>query len=127
MQLFVDNVRAILDTTIVRAAARGAGDDVRKVDLQGPVGFYDDGTRVTSVDGNPSPPPANFPDRPLLKQVQQVSYDVSQTDWFRQVGDELAATPVREVRPGDVAARLPGLATLAIADQEPTDTQALKR
>jgi hypothetical protein len=124
MQLFVDNVRAILDTTIVRAAAREAAPSV---DLQGPVGFYDDGTRVSSADGNPSPPPAGFPNRPLLKQVEQVPYDVSQTDWFRQVGDGVAGSPVREVRPGDLPASLPGLATLAVADQEPADTAALSR
>src|SRR4051812_20532374 len=124
MQLFVDNVRAILDTTIVRAAAREAAPSI---DLQGPVGFYDDGTRVTSADGNPAPPPANFPNRPLLKQVEQVPYDVSQTDWFRQLRDGLASSPVKEVRPRDLAARAPGLATLAVADQEPADTAALKR
>src|SRR4051812_45183836 len=127
MQLFVDNVRAILDTTIVRGAARAGSDEVAKIDLGGPVGFYDDGTRETDRDGNPSPPPPAFPNRPLLRQVQQVPYDVSQTDWFREVGDELAKTPVREVKPSKLASALPGLATLAVADQEPADVGALKR
>src|SRR3954471_7023090 len=127
MQMFVDNVRAILDTTIVRGAAHGIGDDVNRVDLKGPVGFYDDGTRITDKDGNPTPPPAGFPSRPLLRQVEQVPYDVSQTDWFRQVGAEVANAPLRPVAPRALGAELPRLSTLAVADQEPADAAALKR
>src|SRR3954452_19094664 len=126
MQLFVDNVRAILSTTIVRAAARGEGDPVRTTDLQGPAGFYDDGTRIRSSDGNPSPPPAGFPNRPLLRQVGQLPYDVSQTDWFREAGRGVTTAPLRDVRPHRLARELPSLATLAIADQQPGDTGVLK-
>jgi hypothetical protein len=126
MQLFVDNVRAILSTTIVRAAARGDGDPIRKTDLQGPAGFYDDGTRIRSNDGNPSPPPAGFPNRPLLKQVAQLPYDVSQTDWFREAGRGVTTAPLRDVRPHRLASELPSLATLAIADQQGPDPSALK-
>jgi hypothetical protein len=126
MQLFVDNVRAILTTTIVRGAARGSGDQVAPVDLKGPVGFYDDGVRVTDKDGNPSPPPDAFPRRPLLEQVKQVPYDVSQTDWFRQVGAEVASSPVHEVKPSQLSAELPRLATLAVADQEVGDVARLR-
>src|SRR4051794_35276804 len=126
MQLFVDNVRAILYTTIVRGAARAEKSDVRRVSLNGAVGFYETGRRITDRDGNPSPPPANFPNRPLLEQIHQVHYDVSQTDWFRQLRTGLVSTPVRPVRAAALARGVRRVKTLVVADERPRDVATLR-
>lgn len=115
-QLLIDNVRAIISTTIVAAAAQQTATPFAR-DLGAPIGFYDDGTRVTDADGNPSPPPAGYPNNPIIPQIEQVPYDVSQTDYFRDLRS-MTSTPIVEVtdeRP--LADQLAGLGTLVVADQ----------
>lgn len=126
MQLYVDNVRAVVRTTVVRAAAPRA-DGITKIDLGLPAAFYDDGTRVTDKDGNPTPPPAGFPNRPLKPQVPQVHYDVSQTDYFRDLSRQLVSSPLKPVGAKRLRSTLGKVGTLAIADQVPSaaDTDAI--
>jgi hypothetical protein len=117
MQLFVDNVRAVVRTTLARALAP-LEDGIQKVDLGGPVGYYDDGTRLTSRD-NATPPPTGFPELPLLTQVHQVPYAVSQTNYFADLGEELVSTPVKKLTPRALVPGLKNLKTLALADEVP--------
>ncbi len=121
-QLYADNARAGLFTTLVQAAA---GDrTVTQRDLGGRVGFYDDGTRVTDADGNPQPVPGGFPGAPLLAQMTQRPYDVSQTDYFRALPEITVQRP-REVTPKRLKRSLASLRTLVVADQEVADPAAL--
>lgn len=123
VQLFVDNARAGLTTVAVQAAA--ADRDPPQRDLGGRVGFYEDGTRVTDRDGNPAPVPQGFPGRPLLSQLEQVPYDVSQTDYFRDLPEITVQRP-RAVIPARLDRGLETLSTLVVADQQPKDTGGLK-
>lgn len=122
-QLFVDNARAGLNTVLVQAAAADRSPAQR--DLGGRAGFYDDGTRVTDRDGNPSPVPRGFPGRPLMAQLEQVPYDVSQTDYFRDLPQITVQRP-RPVVPARLADRLKTLSTFVVADQQPPDAAALR-
>ena len=106
-QLFVDNVRAANETGVVQAAQRGGRAKPKPVkthDLGGTVGFVETGKRVTDRDGNPHPPPLGHPGTPLLPQVAQAPYDVSNTDYFRDLRD-IATTPVEEVPAAKVSRR----------------------
>jgi hypothetical protein len=129
-QLFVDNVRAANETGVVHAAQRaGHMDDPEPettYDLKGRVGFVETGRRVTDGDGNPTPPPLGHPGTPLLPQVGQTPYDVSNTDWFRDAR-KIVDTPIVEVPAGEVQRHADDLATLAVADTTDVDAGALKR
>jgi hypothetical protein len=129
-QLFVDTVRAANETGVVQAAQRAGRQDrpepATTHDLGGVVGFVETGGRVTDRDGNPSPPPLGHPGTPLLPQVGQAPYDVSNTDWFRDAR-RIVESPIIEVPAGDVAPRSAGLSTLAVADTDGVDAAALRR
>jgi len=122
IQLYADNTRAGLFTVLVQAAAADRTPEQR--DLGGAVGFYEDGARVTDKDGNPQPVPRGFPGSPLVQQLEQRPYDVSQTDYFRDVPQITEQTP-RAVKPSKLRTTLPSLRTLVVADQQPTDTATL--
>jgi hypothetical protein len=124
MQLFVDNVRAIVRATLVRALFPN-DDGVKSMDLGGLIGFYETGHRLRSTT-NSTPPPVGFPKRPLLEQVTQAPYDVSQTDYFRDLGRELVSSPVIAVSPAKLRDTLPKVATFAVADAVPEDAAALE-
>lgn len=120
MQLFVDNVRAIAQTTIVHAAARPSLEAAppTRFDLKGRVGYYDDGKRITSKDGTVVGVPKGYPGVPALKQLVQEPYDVSQTDFFRQLdAHKLLTKRLTEVTPKTFVAALKKLDTLVISDK----------
>lgn len=122
MQLFVDNVRAIVQTTLVHGAAVPAlkRQPLSVFNLKGRVGFYDDGRRVTSRDGVGVGVPRGYPGVPQLRQLKQTPYDVSQTDLFRQIQrDGVVTKPLTEVTPGKLVRSLASLDTLVIADKMP--------
>ena len=128
-QLFVDNVRAANETGVVQAAVRGGRaepDPVATYDLGGAVGFVETGRRITDHDGNPSPPPLGHPGTPLLPQVAQTPYDVSNTDYFRDLRP-LVTSPIVEVPAGAVGDQANGLSTLVVADTTEVDAGALRR
>ncbi len=125
-QLFVDNVRAINETAAVHAAAKTQGvAPVRTYDLDGPIGFVETGTRITDRDGNPSPPPPNFPGNPLVSFIPQTHYDVANTDYFRDLRP-IVGQPVVEV-PARSPARLgESVASMVVSDTTATDTAVLR-
>jgi hypothetical protein len=129
-QLFVDTVRAANETGVVQAAQRaGRTHDPEPAtthDLGGAVGFVETGARVTDRDGNPSPPPLGHPGTPLIPQVGQSSYDVSNTDWFRDAR-RIVTSPIVEVPAQEVDQRAGGLSTLAVADTTGVDAASLRR
>jgi hypothetical protein len=128
-QLFVDNVRAADETGVVHAALQAGAAAPRPAndyDLKGTVGFLETGRRVTDADGNPSPPPAGHPGTPLYPQVQQAHYDVSNTDYFRDLR-RIVRSPILEV-PASAVDRAPGkVDSLVVADTSDADPAALRR
>lgn len=119
MQLLVDNARSIIQTHLVAAAAVTDGSRAQafEYDLGGPVGFYEAGERITDADGNPSPPPDGFPGTPLVGQLEQVPYDVANTDYFRDLSDKLVTSPIVEITPDELPGSLDRVATFVVADQ----------
>ena len=108
-QVFVDNIRAIVETTVVHAAF--IDEPFKKRDLGGRLGFYESGDRVTHRDGNPSPPPPQ-PRNPLYGMAHQRPYDVSNTDYFRDLRKHVSS-PIEEVRN---FRKIDGLDTFVVAD-----------
>jgi hypothetical protein len=118
-QVFVDNMRAIVETTAVHAAHIGAR--FKKRDLGGSLGFYESGERITDKDGNPHPPP-NQPRNPVYGMVKQGAYNVSNTDYFRDL-TKVVSSPIEEVRDlGD----LDGLDSFVVADTTVGETGELE-
>ena len=120
MQLFVDNVRAIVQTTLVHAAALPQLEEkpLTVTNLEGRVGYYDDGQRVTSKDGVGVTVPRGYPGVPLWRQLHQLPYNVSQTDIFPEmVRQHLVTQPITRVTPAHLKSELRRLDTLVIADQ----------
>lgn len=122
-QKWVDNMRAVFETGVVSAAAF-VKMEPDKVKLEGSVGFYESGDRITDRDGNPSPPPKGFPGHPLIPQIHQGPYDVSNTDFFRDLGGFVTRSPaeITDARLGD----LDDLDTFVVADAQPSDAGALE-
>lgn len=124
IQLFVDNVRSMAETMVVYAAHRHDRDAVRRYDLGDRIGFIDAGRRVTDADGNRSPPPAGVRN-PLVGVVKQTPYDVSPTDWYRDLRT-VTATDVVELSPKDLTGNLDRFATIAVSDHTDADPAALR-
>lgn len=122
-QVFVDNIRAIVETTVVHAAF--IGERFKRRDLGGRLGFYESGDRITDRDGNPSRPP-NEPRNPMYGLVKQRPYDVSNTDYFRDLR-KIVSSPIEEVAPGDMGSALDGLKTFVVADTRAGRTAELER
>ena len=123
-QLFVDNVRAVDETAAVHAAVKADGvKPVRTYDLQGPVGFIETGKRVTDADGNPSP--VSYPGNPIVPSITQAHYDVSNTDYFRDVR-RLVHQPVVEVPAQEPGKLTHSLASVVVPDTTDTDAAELK-
>jgi hypothetical protein len=128
-QLFVDNVRAANETGAVQAAHRGGRARTPPVathDLGGPAGFVETGRRVTDRDGNPSPPPLGHPGTPLLPQVAQTPYDVSNTDYFRDLRP-IVENRIVEVPAGRMRLQKRKLSTLVVADTSRVRAGELRR
>jgi len=123
-QKWVDNMRAVFETGVVSAASVDKLEPpVQKV--KGDIGFFESGRRVTDADGNPSPPPQGFPGHPLTPQIKQGHYDVSNTDFFRDLRGYVPNAPV-EVRDRDLG-RLNRLDSFVVSDATVRDTAALRR
>ena len=118
-QVFVDNIRAIVETTVVHAAFINEG--FKKRDLGGRLGFYESGRRITDGDGNPHPPPRESRN-PVYGMAEQRPYDVSNTDYFRDLRKHVSS-PIEEIRDlGDID----GLDTFVVADTNVGPTTELK-
>ena len=124
IQLFVDNVRAMAETMVVHAAHRRDRDVVRRYDLGDRIGFVDGSRRVTDADGNNSPPPGGVRN-PLVGVVEQTPYDVSPTDWYRDLR-AVTKTEVVELSPDDLFGDLDRFATIAVTDHTDADPAALR-
>lgn len=122
-QIWVDNMRGVFETGVVTAAAFSKMRPP-KAKVKGRIGFYESGARVSDADGNPSPPPLGFPGHPLIPQIKQGPYNVSNTDYFRDLRGHIANTPV-EIREVSSPA-LSKLDSLVIADTTVTDVARLK-
>ena len=128
-QLFVDNVRAADETGSVIAAQRAGSPNeltATTYDLGGRVGFAETGTRITDRDGNPSPPPENFPGTPEAPQITQTPYDVENTDYFRDLR-KVVRTPIEDVPADAIDSHDSDLDTLVVADTDAVDAGALQR
>jgi hypothetical protein len=124
IQLYVDNVRAVAETVAVSAAYRDDRPAVRTYDLGDRIGFVDSGTRVTDSDGNPSPPPVGVRN-PLVGELEQYPYDVSPTDWYRDLRD-VTSTDVVRLAPSRLSGDLDRFATIAVSDHTRADVGALR-
>ncbi len=121
-QVFVDNIRAITEATVVHAAAMArSAPKPRK--LGAAIGFYEPGTRVTDADGNPQPPPPGIRN-PIYGRAEQRPYDVSNTDYFRDLR-ALITDPVLEARNGALAKVLRAVDSFVVADSAAPDGKAL--
>jgi hypothetical protein len=123
-QVFVDNIRAVTETTVVHAAVM---DTARfgQQNLEGPVGFYEPGKRVKSSDGNPSRPPAGKRN-PIYGHVSQRPYNVSNTDYYRDLR-KLVTNPVRAGRDSKLRKVLRRVDSFAVSDSVPRNKHALRR
>src|SRR4051794_35405269 len=124
MQLYVDNIRAMATSMAVDAAFRNQREVVEQHDLGGRIGFVDTGSRITDADGNPSPPPTGVR-TPLTGELHQTPYDVSDTDYFRDLR-RITPTPIVQLSPSDVGHRdLAGLSTVVVDDHTQADAGRL--
>jgi hypothetical protein len=121
-QVFVDNMRAIMEATVVHAATM---DDVnyKAPRLRGAIGFYEPGSRVTNKDGNPSPPPRQTRN-PVYGRVSQNPYDVSNTDYFRDLR-QIVSVPVKEIRSAHLGTDLRRVESFVVSDATVGETKAL--
>jgi hypothetical protein len=117
-QVFVDNMRAIIETTVVHGAF--VSERSKKRDLGGRLGFYETGDRITDRDGNPHPPPARARN-PVYGMVHQRPYDVSNTDYFRDLR-KIVSSPIDEVTN---LGNLDRLDSLVVADETVDQTGEL--
>lgn len=122
-QVFVDNIQAIVETTVVHAATMPDAGLARR-DLGGRTGFLETGVRVTDEDGNPMPPPRRSRN-PVYGLVEQRPYDVSNTDYFRDLR-KVVSSPVEEVTTGDLGSALDGLDSFVVADATTPATAELR-
>jgi Zinc carboxypeptidase len=123
MQLYVDNIRAMATTMAVDAAFRNRREVIEQHGLGGKIGFVDTGKRITDADGNPSPPPLGVR-TPLSGELRQTHYDVSDTDYFRDLR-RITPTPIEELSPHDVEHLNDGLSTVVVADHDRADPAKL--
>ena len=122
-QVYADNVRKVLETGVVTAAAKAAGRSKPfEVKVKDRVGFYEPGERITDKDGNPSPAPALK--APIAGRLHQEPYDVANTDYFRDL-KKLVDNPPEEVRASELDSALGKLDRFVVADSTVKDTKAL--
>lgn len=123
-QQWVDNMRAVFETGVVTAAAK-AGNKLPdfRYKVAGDIGFYESGARITDKDGNPVPPPPNFPNHPLVPQIKQGHYNVSNTDYFRDLSG-LITSKLEEITEKELSS-IGDLDTFVVADAEVKDVSAL--
>ena len=73
----------------------------------------------------PSKPPQGFPGNPLIEEIEQHHYDVSNTDYFRDLRT-IVSSPIVEVRGRDLKKKLSELDTLVISDVDAGKHDAIK-
>jgi hypothetical protein len=122
-QKWVDNMRAVFETGVVSTAVFDKLEPP-KAKVQGTAGFYDSGVRITDADGNPVPPPANFPDHPIIRQIEQGPYNVSNVDYFRDLRGSVPNAPVA-VRENEMG-KIDRFDTFVVADTEVGDVNELQ-
>lgn len=123
-QVYADNVRNVLETGVVTAAAMSAGKmDRFRVDLGRKVGFYDHGQRVTDKDGNPRPAPEL--DNPITGPLKEASYDVANIDYFRDLR-KLVKDPLEEVSDKELD-KAATLDAFVVSDTTVKDVAPLRR
>lgn len=120
-QLYANNVRNVLETGVVTAAAWNKV-PVTKYKIEGKVGFFEHDERVTDRDGNPSPVPSLS--NPIAGRLRQVPYDVSNTDYFRDLR-LITDQPLTEVSEGSLGSELKRLDRFVVSDAEVSDVSAL--
>jgi hypothetical protein len=120
-QVYANNVRQVLETGVVTAAAK-AETPPFEVKIKDRVGFYEPGERITDKDGNPSPAPALK--APISGRLHQVPYDVANTDYFRDL-KTLVDNPPEEVRPSELDGALGRLDRFVVADSTLSDARSL--
>jgi hypothetical protein len=123
MQLYVDNIRAMATTMAVDAAFRNQRQVVEQHDLGGPIGFVDTGQRITNADGNPSPPPLGIRN-PLVGELTQRPYNVSNTDYFRDLR-RITPTSITKLSPASLSNLPRWLSTIVVADHTNADAARL--
>jgi hypothetical protein len=121
-QVYADNVRNVLETGVVSAAA---WNDMPRfeVKVKQRVGYYEHGERVTDADGNPTPAPKLR--NPISGKLNQGSYDVANTDYFRDLR-MLLDKPLEEVQDGELSSALDDLDTFVVADSTTSERDRLK-
>lgn len=123
-QVYADNVRKVMETGVVTAAAMAAGKMPKiEVKLENRAGFYEPGERVTHRDGNPEPAPDLS--NPISGPLKQIPYDVANTDYFRDL-KKLVDRPLEEVRARELKSELRVLDSFVIADETLDDTGTLE-
>ena len=120
-QIYADNVRNVMETGVVTAAATSKIPPF-EVKMKKKVGFYEDGARVTDKDGNPSPAP-NL-SNPISGPLKQAHYNVSNTDYFRDLRNLVDRAPL-EVKPNGIARALKKLDSFVVSDRRVEDTAKL--
>ena len=124
VQLYVDNIRAMSEAMVVHAAYRKDRRVVATHDLGGRIGFVDTGRRITDADGNPSPPPAGVRS-PITGRLRQTPYDVSNTDYFRDLRP-VTPTPITRLTPSRLAGGRLDVDTVVVADHTKADAERLR-
>ncbi len=121
-QVYADNVRNVMETGVVTAAA---WNDLPKfeVKLEKKVGFYEPGDRITDADGNPSKPPQMS--NPISGRLKQAHYDVANTDYFRDLSMVVDRAPV-QIKPQDLS-DIQKLDSFVVADSAISDVSELER
>ncbi len=122
-QVYANNVRNVMETGVVTAASWDHIPSDR-IEMQKRAGFYEPGVRITNKDGNPSPVPLLT--NPIAGRLEQEPYDVSNTDFFRDLKTMTDKPPV-EVRDAGLGTALANLETFVVSDSTVRDTQALTR
>ena len=122
-QIYANNVRNVMETGVVTAAAWSK---MPRLGTKVPagVGYYEHGVRVTDADGNPSPVPVLS--NPIAGKLKQGHYDVANTDYFRDLG-KITKTPPRPVSPREVPSALKNLKRFVVADSTVPQPAALAR
>jgi hypothetical protein len=120
-QVYANNVRKVMETGVVTAAAWSKMPRF-EVKMKKRVGFFEDGARVTDKDGNPSPAPDLS--NPISGPLKQAHYNVSNTDYFRDLSNLVDKAPV-EVRANELSSALGRLDSFVVSDRNVEDTGAL--
>ena len=91
MQLFVDNIRAIAETIVPCTPPLSSRENFEEKSLEGTVGFYRVRRPGHRRGRQPITATAGLPRQPDRMQIEQVPYNVSNTDYFRDLRRSVVA------------------------------------